>query len=110
MIIVTNPANKKILEESFQRDGGINLFGVKFVYNDHLPATQKSGKYILPDGRAVAPSDIKVSSGDFAEWGPTDWKVLLWWGIIKEEEEVVMYQINERKLMDLQIPFMSYFG
>lgn len=57
-----------------------------------------TGRYILPDGRAVAPEEVRVPDGRFFEYGTESIQVLLWWGVIREEREALFIVVDDRKL------------
>src|SRR5258705_13970 len=78
-----------------------NLFdAVEMVADKHLDREKWTGKYLLPDGRAVARGEVVVPDGRFFEWGNSDLeiKLLLEWGLIRKQMEPLFYQIDDSKL------------
>lgn len=100
MKVVTHPDNLELLKQLCETDafGGVGLFPIEIVTNRHMDRTKPTGRYILPDGRKVKLAELRVTQGRFVEWGPQDIKVLLWWGIVREEREPLFYKLGEEFL------------
>lgn len=97
MKIVTHPDNLELIKRMCDHEefGDHGILGIEIVSDRHIERDRPSGRYIMPDGRTVPLKDVRVPDGRFFEWGPEDVRLLLWWGIIREEREPLFYQIDD---------------
>lgn len=109
MKIITHPANLEPLKKRCELGAYDAPFGIEIVVSKYIDRDRPTGRYILPDGSAVAKKGFRMPWGRFAEFTESDIPALLWWGMIKEQREPFFYVIDDRKLWsflsDLSMPF-----
>jgi len=97
-LIVCHPANWEAVKAKLDR-GQFDKPGSMFAEfrvrtNPHMERDKPSGRYKLPNGKAVAKEEIIVKER-FVEYGPEDFEWLVYAGIITEEREMVFYVIDD---------------
>ena len=96
--IVCHPDNWEAVKAKIDR-GQLDKPGSMFLEfrvrtNPHMERDKPTGKYKLPNGKAVAKDEIVVKER-FVEYGPEDVEWLIYAGIITEEREMVFYVIDD---------------
>lgn len=74
------------------------LDGIKCIADHYMPRTRKTGKYILPDGRAVTEDQVHFSDR-FTQFGPEDIQLALFMQWITEEETLAFYIVTDKPLL-----------
>lgn len=99
--LITHPDNLELIKR-FCKEDKLGLldpapFGLEIVTDKHLEVQRWTGRYVLPDGRAVPKEEVAVPDGRFFEWGNSDLeiKLLLEWGLIKKEMEPLFYMMED---------------
>lgn len=95
--LMTHPDNWELIKSQFEEytDNHLHILrAIEVVTSELLPRTRKTGKYIQCDGKVVTKEEIHIEE-KFWIWGPQHLKVLLWWGLVKEEEELYCCLVNE---------------
>lgn len=100
MQLYTHPDNVKQLKEGLGVNGqrfDSKMMPVFFdlIADKSLERTKKTGRYILPDGTVAARCNVQFADSRFMSWGPEDVDLLLWMGLIREETEMLVYQVND---------------
>lgn len=96
--IVCHPDNwdsvkAKLDRGQFDKPG--EMFAEFRVRTDkHMERDKPTGRYKLPNGKAVAKDEIVVKER-FVEYGPEDVEWLVYAGIITEEREMLFYVIDD---------------
>ena len=92
--LICHPDNWEFLKTKINR-GDFDSLGAYFDVqtNKYMDKTKPTGKYIV-DGKAVDKSEIRIKHR-FIEYGPEDIEWLLYAGIIREEQEMLFYEVND---------------
>jgi hypothetical protein len=112
MKILTHPDNLDLIKQKCDKEefGKSGFLGIEIVAERHMDRDKSTGRYILPNGKAVPRDQVTVADGPFFEWGSSDLeiKLLLEWGLIKEEREPLFYLIKDELLRSFwNEPFMT---
>lgn len=102
MRIITHPNNLDLLKQNISKgeygDPVLLSFTAEIITSEHMDQCQKTGRYILPDGRTVSKEQVYVPWDRFTEWEPKDIPWLLSWGIIHEEQEPLFIMMDDSAL------------
>jgi hypothetical protein len=108
MKLITHPDNLELVKRLCKpapREAS-PLYGIEIVTNRLMDRTRPTGRYILPDGRAVPPVSLFVPWGRFAELDQADLSFLLMCDIVKPEHEPLFYTLDDSFLNMFDKPFM----
>lgn len=114
--IVVHPDNTQKLRESIRKsdvfagefgeyfymkshESSFDVIGVRLRGESFVEPSEKTGRYILPGGRAVPADQVNVVKG-FITYGPEDLSWLLYAGIVVPEVVYPIYVISDRFSMD----------
>ncbi len=76
-------------------ESSFDVIGVRLRGESFVEPSEKTGRYILPGGRAVPADQVNVVKG-FITYGPEDLSWLLYAGIVEQEVVYPAYMISDR--------------
>ncbi len=100
MKILTHPDNLELLKKELDvLPSPTNPFSaIQIVTDKYMDREKWTGRYVLPNGKAVEPKDVIVPAGRFAEWDSGDIWYLEKYGYIRKEMAPLFVQVNDSLL------------